>query len=1165
MRKLPVVDQPPARAPSRVALISITTFCNAHCEFCCVLDVLNRPELNPTDERIFAEIEGRRREGSTILSFTGGEPTVHPRFADFCQRGRELGYESITINTNGIQFKDARFTAAALDAGLSNIDFSVHGPGPELHDRLMARKGAFDAFARGIEHIHALRGDRRIVLGSTTVVTTENAPQLVAIVDRLIDLGIETLRLKHCFSAARTTELGLVPQYQAYVSHVRDAIRHARARGRMISVTHFPLCLLGEEAAFASDFQDESVLAVDWSGEVIADGRATLHRRTSAAPCERCALADTCTRLDDSYEAELGEATLRPFASRLDAARFVREAVTRYPSDPLESWLRTYVRKPSARAPSAGGAQPLPEESRMSIGFISPTFRVLEINWDHDYEMVKLGVPTVMGHLYRNGHTDCEHWDFDAQICAAVAIDPGAFDLKQYFDEALVSGFLAGTDDTLQAHTERLLDVLGVTEKAVFGISLSAVLDRIANVMALGRLAQCLAKVLHERYPRSKIVIGGLQASPDSQQPAIYQTLLEQCSAFDYAWFGDGTYRAVQFFRDLLAGASPEHVARLGPQVIYRDANGTVVRGVGEAHDDTVLDPDLRTGGGLKTGLAVHTKTGALPETSCAVDEQKLVSAIDLVRRGARHVAAAEGSRATDFDAVDLDAAEAGAHAYDEIPAAVPVFDPKLVDQFRYSGLQIMKRFHFDKELMLRFSKYENDRIVVLPHIFVRGCNAPCGFCAYAYTKIEGEDLEQTIAGLRFLSETYDCNNFHFLNTQINSVYRYAEMFCDRVIESGLDIRWSDCCNMRALDERLLEKMRRAGAVRLVFGVESPEDEMLRMIHKGIKVEQIARLLEASHQLGIWNHVLLIAGMPHETKAKQDRMMEFLARTSHAIDFYSVSSFYLVSDSPWGRDPAKFGIDRISDPANLLESQAFHEDAQGKYTSDGLRWPEKKQQIVDSTQRFYRTITQLKGQSRCVGGNIDLYLLMFLYRSLGHDRKAEIVDIYTQTGEEIARRRGEAQTMPATRVRVHLPFVTRRVNEADQSALVTVPIDLDVSAVSDGGAGFSTGERWRLGWSVPGQAALVTRMTDAEKALFEEHLRSQGKRFADLVGPFARALEQRLRPGTAERMAELLASNLRRYPAFREAGFTVASVGQRTYSDRALEWSGLKRTSDTTA
>ena len=159
MKRLPVIEDAPAARASRVALISLTTFCNAHCRFCCVLDILNRPELNPEDEAIFARIADARAQGCTTLGFTGGEPTVHPRFAEFCRRGRELGFESITINTNGIKFKSARWTEEALAAGLTHIDFSIHGDDAPLHDAMMDREGAFDAFKKGMEHLRR-PGDR---------------------------------------------------------------------------------------------------------------------------------------------------------------------------------------------------------------------------------------------------------------------------------------------------------------------------------------------------------------------------------------------------------------------------------------------------------------------------------------------------------------------------------------------------------------------------------------------------------------------------------------------------------------------------------------------------------------------------------------------------------------------------------------------------------------------------------------------------------------------------------------------------------------------------------------------------------------------------------------------------------------------------------------------
>lgn len=1155
MTRLKVISAPTPPRAHRVALISLTTFCNARCAFCCVLDILNKPELNPTDEQIRAKMVEARAEGCTILGFTGGEPTVHPRFAAFCRYGRELGYESITINTNGIQFKSRRWTEEVLEAGLSHLDFSIHGDTPELHDAMMARVGAFDAFVRGMEHLRELAPKYNLSLGSTTVVTARNAARLPLIADKLVDLGITSLRFKHCFEGAEGTDATLVGRYDALMGYVRDAARRVRARGATVSVTHFPLCLLGDEAVFATDITEEDVLSINRNGAVLLDGRASMHRRQGASVCDACALSSACTLLDHRYVAAHGESELRPVADTHALRDFFDRGLSRHPGEPMRSRVRRFMAK--REAATAQAASHATETSPMSAGFISPTFRVLEVNWEHDYEMVKLGVPTLMGHLYRLGHRELSHWDFDAQICDACAEDPTAFDLRQYFDQALVTGFLNGTDDTLRAQTEKILETLGVTERAIYGLSLSAVLDRIVNVKALAAVSQCMATVLRERYPACTIILGGLQASPDSLHPGLYREFMEACPAIDYAFIGHVEAETIQLFRHIWRGTTAR-AAKLSSRILLRDADGAVIAGDG-THGP--LDADLLSMAGLRKGVAAHTNIGASAQAVTADacgDTKPVVPAASLVR----HVPAPTGSRGSDYSLTELDAAEAGAQPYDSIPAAVPVFDKKLVDSFRYTGLQIMKRFHFDKERMLKYSRFEGERIVVLPHIFVRGCNAPCGFCTYAYSKIEGEDVAETIAGLRFLSETYDCKHFHFLNTQINSVYKYCEMFCDGLIESGLDLLWSDCCNMRALDEKLLEKLRRAGAMRLVFGVESPEDSMLQMIHKGITTARIERLLKASHDVGIWNHVLLIAGMPHETKPKQDRIMDFLERTAPTVDFYSVSSYYLIATSPWGKEPAKYGIDRTSLPSQLLEEQAFNEIPGGKWESDGLTWAEKKKQIVESTQRTYKTISRVKGQSRCVAGNIDLYLLMFLYRILGHDQKSEIVRIYTETAREIFPTAGAKPArdtaMPRNRFRVSIPYVVGRVNEGDQSALVQVPVDIDVTARDDQQPGFVASPRYSFAWRSPAVGADDGAFSRRDLVDLREALPTLVAPLLRVLGPFVQALDARMAPTTAERMAQLVALNLPRYKPFANEGYTVAGPStQRSIMERNLEWSGL--------
>ncbi len=807
------------------------------------------------------------------------------------------------------------------------------------------------------------------------------------------------------------------------------------------------------------------------------------------------------------------------------------------------------------------------ERTQMHIGFLSPSFRPLEINWQFDYETVKLGVPTVMGWLHRAGMREVAHWDFDAQICEALEDDPSAFDLRLYFDPARVAACVAGSDRELWAQTERILDTLGVTECDVYGISLAAVIDRIANIVALAGLGECLSSVLKRRHPHCRIVFGGLKASPESHQPELYGRFMEECPAIDYSVVGTVGEHVVALFRDAKAGL------RLPlPGVLHRAPNGDGgTRIVNGGSAPTSIAQILSRDDSQATHHPAHTRTGAAEYAQKRADALAALE-VDLARtvplssllKDRPNDVVIDGEHHP-YDDVGADAHRAHPQEYEAVSSLTPVFDPALVDRFRYSGAQIMKRSRFDRELMLRFSRFENDRIAILPHIFVTGCNAPCGFCAYAYKKIRGEHVAETVAGLKWLSETYECRNFHFLNTQINSVYEYADTFCDEVIRQDLNILWSDCCNLRMLDERLLDKMRRAGAMRLVFGVEAPEDEMLRYIRKGVNVAKVERLLRASHELGIWNHVLLIAGMPHETREKQDRMMDFLVRTASSVDFYSISSFYLIQTSPWGEEPDKWGIRRISDAEDLLEQQAFDEVAGGRWSSDGLPWPEKKQQIVESTARFYKTIGTAKGQHRCVGGNIDLYLLMFLYQALGHDRKREIVEVYERSAHAIGLAGKSAVSgfdagLEPNAFRIRVPVILGRMNEADQSSLVQVPVDIIVTHATDEAPGFCRSRRYAFAYRKLDRGALG-HVVDHDGAA--EHIAAQWDtiigRLGAVLGPFAEALDDKLAPESPARMSELVVRNLVRYGPWVNHGYDVVETPRagRTIMQRNLEWSGI--------
>lgn len=312
-------------------LLNLTTRCNAKCPFCIVYDSLNRPELDMTDAQIFDALQAARSEGATEVGYSGGEPSVHTRIVEIVAHARALGFTHQSMNTNGIRFKDERFCRAILEAGLTDIDFSIHGHTAELHDREVARPGAFAALSQGCAHLRALKATHRFRLSATTVVTRHNHQHLPAICSMLDALGFENKRLKYAYEGDLRHEaiINEVAPYEDVVPSVVAALDQLARGERGFHVTHIPLCLLGDHAAFSRDFERQHTHMVFKNESERGDAA---HRfRKDGDACDACVLRNLCTRLDGAYEQYHGRPTLTPFTREDEVTALFARARSRFP------------------------------------------------------------------------------------------------------------------------------------------------------------------------------------------------------------------------------------------------------------------------------------------------------------------------------------------------------------------------------------------------------------------------------------------------------------------------------------------------------------------------------------------------------------------------------------------------------------------------------------------------------------------------------------------------------------------------------------------------------------------------------------------------------------------------------------------------------------------
>ena len=166
----------------RNVFFHILTACNLSCAHCYINTAEHGNECvsrQTMDKwlRLFYTPDAR-----TNLVFLGGEPTMHPDLVHGIRRARKIGYDSITVDTNGYLFHEFLDKVTPEEVVLS---FSLDGPNPEVNDPIRG-SGSFDTCLQNLKKAVA-RGFRVSVIYT---VSRKNLEYLEKMVPLLSGSGV---------------------------------------------------------------------------------------------------------------------------------------------------------------------------------------------------------------------------------------------------------------------------------------------------------------------------------------------------------------------------------------------------------------------------------------------------------------------------------------------------------------------------------------------------------------------------------------------------------------------------------------------------------------------------------------------------------------------------------------------------------------------------------------------------------------------------------------------------------------------------------------------------------------------------------------------------------------------------------------------------------------
>jgi len=228
--------------------IKVGFSCNNNCRFC--VQAHNRAKGDRTTEEIKRDLEESRKRCRSVV-FTGGEVTIRKDVFEIVGYAKDLGYETIQIQSNCRMISSMSFLKQLINAGANEFSPALHGHIPELHDYLTRAKGSFYQAVQAIKNLRELN---QTIL-TNTVVVKPNYRYLPKIADLLVKLNVDQFQFAfvHPIGNAYKNYDSIVPVMSLAMPYIHKGLQIGIDAGIRVMAEAMPYCMMKGYENYASE------------------------------------------------------------------------------------------------------------------------------------------------------------------------------------------------------------------------------------------------------------------------------------------------------------------------------------------------------------------------------------------------------------------------------------------------------------------------------------------------------------------------------------------------------------------------------------------------------------------------------------------------------------------------------------------------------------------------------------------------------------------------------------------------------------------------------------------------------------------------------------------------------------------------------------------------
>lgn len=162
-----------------------------------------------------------------------------------------------------------------------------------------------------------------------------------------------------------------------------------------------------------------------------------------------------------------------------------------------------------------------------------------------------------------------------------------------------------------------------------------------------------------------------------------------------------------------------------------------------------------------------------------------------------------------------------------------------------------------------------------------RGCPFSCVFCTNQIggIKVRRRNIDLVLEEIQLIVTSFGIRHIYFVDDVLTLDRNYIAQLCNDIIKLDLEITFEGSTRANLVDDELFAIMKKAGLIRLSFGLETADEEVRKIIRKEVPLESYtkANILANKYGIEIINSVML--GLPGDTRESIEKTITYLRNT----------------------------------------------------------------------------------------------------------------------------------------------------------------------------------------------------------------------------------------------------------------------------------------------